>query len=199
MLGQYDLVFAKGRCALEAMAVGAAVVLFGSHGAGPLVSRQNFDRLRQQNFGVRAQQLPATSEALLRQIDGYSAVDARAVSAKVRAEAGLEAAVDRLVEIYRRAIAAQREAAPDAASEARSAAAYLRQIGPIFHALPQVSHEAQQLRREAEQLRRDAAQLAAQRDQLQGELARIRSLWPVRLSAPLRRVVRALRGGKKAA
>ena len=55
------------------------------------------------------------------------------------------------------------------------------------------------LRREAEQLRRDGAQLTAQRDQLQADLARIRGLWPVRFSAPLRRILRALRGRKKAA
>ena len=38
LTGDYDLVFAKARCALEAMAVGAAVVLCDTHGLGPMVT-----------------------------------------------------------------------------------------------------------------------------------------------------------------
>ena len=39
MLGNYDLVFAKGRAALEALAVGAAVILCDAAGAGPKIGR----------------------------------------------------------------------------------------------------------------------------------------------------------------
>ncbi|HSU84599.1 MAG TPA: glycosyltransferase, partial [Thermoanaerobaculia bacterium] len=51
LLPGYDLVFAKGRAALEGMAVGAAVVLCDQAGAGPLVSTGELDRLRPLNFG----------------------------------------------------------------------------------------------------------------------------------------------------
>ena len=54
LLPQFDLVFAKGRAALEAMAVGCAVVLSDRAGCGPLVTPENFDRLRPRNFGIRA-------------------------------------------------------------------------------------------------------------------------------------------------
>ena len=40
ILGQYDVVFAKGRCAWEAMACGVAVVVCDTWGIGPLVTRQ---------------------------------------------------------------------------------------------------------------------------------------------------------------
>ncbi|HSS47480.1 MAG TPA: glycosyltransferase, partial [Thermoanaerobaculia bacterium] len=53
LLPGYDVVFAKGRAALEAMAVGAAVVLCDQAGAGPMVTMKNFDRLRPLNFGIR--------------------------------------------------------------------------------------------------------------------------------------------------
>src|SRR5207253_11139176 len=38
LLPNYDLVFAKARCALEAMAVGSAVILCDADGLGPLVT-----------------------------------------------------------------------------------------------------------------------------------------------------------------
>src|SRR5262249_50036464 len=50
----YDLVFAKARSALEAMAVGAAVILCDAAGLGPIVNSENFERLRAINFGIRA-------------------------------------------------------------------------------------------------------------------------------------------------
>jgi hypothetical protein len=46
LLGRYDLVFAKARCALEALAVGAAVVLCDPPRMGPLVTRAGVERLR---------------------------------------------------------------------------------------------------------------------------------------------------------
>src|SRR5207253_87507 len=51
ILPRYDIVFAKARCALEAMAVGNAVVLCDYTGAGPMVTSENFDALRVMNFG----------------------------------------------------------------------------------------------------------------------------------------------------
>src|SRR5262249_55428078 len=53
ILGAYDLVFAKARSAIEAMAIGAAVVLCDAAGAGEIVTTANFDRLRPLNFGIR--------------------------------------------------------------------------------------------------------------------------------------------------
>ena len=50
VLGAYDLVFAKARCALEAMAVGAAVVLCDTYGLGPMVTSTAFQELRRWNF-----------------------------------------------------------------------------------------------------------------------------------------------------
>ncbi len=54
ILANYDIVFAKARCALESLAVGAAVVLCDSTGVGPMVTASNFEQLRPLNFGIRA-------------------------------------------------------------------------------------------------------------------------------------------------
>jgi hypothetical protein len=130
-LGAYDLVFAKGRCAIEAMATGAAVVLCDASGVGPLVSTHNFDDLRRINFGLRALREPLGAEALGAQIARYDAADAAAVSRRVRETAGLDAAVDRLIDLYERVVAEQRDHPQGSAdAELRAASAYLRQLAP---------------------------------------------------------------------
>ncbi|MDT7602103.1 MAG: hypothetical protein QOF61_100 [Acidobacteriota bacterium] len=129
LLGSYDLVFAKSRCALEAMAVGAAVILCDAVGAGPLVTADEVARLRRLNFGVRSLRNELRSEVLAREIDRYDARDAAEVSRWIRAEAGREQAVDEIVRLYREVFAEHQSApARDADAEARAAAAYLRWI-----------------------------------------------------------------------
>lgn len=134
VLGRYDLVFAKARAALEAMAVGAAVVLCDVAGAGPMVTTANLDRLRPLNFGMRALREPATPERIGREIARYDAADAAGVSRRIRACAGHDALVDELVALYR-VVLDEHRAAPfaDPAAEARAAAAYLQGLAPRLH------------------------------------------------------------------
>jgi len=110
VLGGYDLVFAKARAALEAMAVGAAVILCDFAGAGPLVTTADFDRLRPQNFGFAALDQPLRAGVLVGEIARYDPADAERVRERVRAEASLVAAVTRLVAIYEDVIAQARGA-----------------------------------------------------------------------------------------
>jgi glycosyltransferase involved in cell wall biosynthesis len=125
LLHDYDLVFAKGRAALESLAVGCAVVLADTAGCGPLVTPDNFDRLRMRNFGIR--ELVHAHEAAWYgdQIAAYRAEAAAQVSCRVRAEAGLEAAVDRLLAIYQAAMTMR----PVEGDSGRAAAEHLRVVG----------------------------------------------------------------------
>jgi len=104
LLAQFDVVFAKGRCAWEALAVGAAVVVADASGAGPLVTAQELDRLRRANFGRRLLRQPLHEKWLGEQLDGYSASDASEVSRRVREEAPIARLVNVLVELYRQVI-----------------------------------------------------------------------------------------------
>jgi hypothetical protein len=134
VLGGYDLVFAKARAALEAMAVGTAVVLCDAAGAGPMVTAANVDRLRPLNFGVRTLREPATPAVLSREIARYDPADAAAVSRRVRETAGADALVDELVALYREVVAEHRAGPPaDPAAEQRAAAAYLQWLAPRLH------------------------------------------------------------------
>jgi hypothetical protein len=130
LLGQYDLVFAKARCAIEAMAVGAAVVVCDQAGIGPLVTSANLEDLRRANFGVRTLREPVTVDALTREISRYDAADAANVSRRMRAVAGADLALESWLELYDDVIAEHRATQPDLADELRTAAEYLQNIDP---------------------------------------------------------------------
>ena len=131
LLGGYDLVFAKGRCAIEALAVGSAVILCDASGIGPLVSTHNFADLRRHNFGLRALREPLGVEAICTEIARYDAADAGEVSQRLRAVASADVGIDRLVEVYERVMAEWRDHPRDAThSEQQAVAAYLRELAP---------------------------------------------------------------------
>jgi glycosyl transferase family 4 len=106
VLPQYDLVFAKGRSALEAAAVGAAVIVCDPRGCGPLVTT---DRLEEFRFSGRMLGDPVRCDTLLSRIDQYDPHDAGEVARRVRAECNLEGLLDRLESLYREVM---EEAAP---------------------------------------------------------------------------------------
>jgi glycosyltransferase involved in cell wall biosynthesis len=132
-LGSYDLVFAKGRAALEAAAVGTAVVLCDVAGAGPMVTTGNLVSLRRRNFGIRTLRDALTTETLAREIARYDAADAAEVSRQIRALAGHDALVDHLVAVYRDVLEESAWESPDAEADLRAAAAYLRRLSPKLH------------------------------------------------------------------
>ena len=102
LLGQYDIVFAKARCAMEAMACGAAVILCGAEGAGELVTGARFHALREYNFGRHVLQRPLAAEYLLGQIRGYDPVAAAEVTELARNHLGVDRMVSNWIELYGR-------------------------------------------------------------------------------------------------
>lgn len=127
-LPAYDLVFARGRSALEAMAVGAAVVLCDVEGSGGLVDVAAFAGLQRGNFGLQVLEPTHDPARLAHAIDRYDPVEATRVRALVRERAALEPAVDRIVDVYARAIA-DAGAAPSSPAAAQAVVAtYLRWV-----------------------------------------------------------------------
>ncbi len=133
ILGKYDVVFAKARAAIEAMAVGAAVVLCNPGRLGPMVSTQNFSSLRPLNFGVRTLSRPLTVDLLEGELRRYDSVDAAAVTQWVRSECELGPVVDRLLNLYEgvMAEAKQNPLRPDLEGD-RAVARYLEQFSPRY-------------------------------------------------------------------
>ena len=140
VLGQYDIVFAKARCALEALAVGSAVVLCDTVGVGPMVTTSEVDQLRRLNFGVRALQGSVDPDVLEKEIARYDANDASEVSRRIRNGAGRDAAVDQIIEIYNDVIGKFEVTKRDPDAEARAEAFYLQQLA--MHLEAQRNHLA---------------------------------------------------------
>lgn len=219
LLPQYDLVFARGRSAMEAAAVGAAVVLCDVEGTGPLVTARDAARLFDLNFGLAALTVPATAGHLAEQIARYDAADAAAVSRWLRDHAGAERALDRIVDLYRRVRDEAASAAPlDAAQESRSVAAYLLRWNRAGWETERLLLETQareaalegafalaeaqrlELRDDGDALRREVAALRSERADLVRHLAGLRATAALRLrdwllGRPwLARLYRGLRG-----
>jgi hypothetical protein len=133
VIGQYDIVFAKGRSALEAAAMGVAVILYFGRHAGPLVTSAEVERLLPLNFGIRAMTPPLAPDEVARhlahEIARYDAGDPARVSSIVRVRSGIQTVVDQIVGVYREAIDEQLRIGPgDSHAESRAAAAYLRYV-----------------------------------------------------------------------
>ncbi len=128
-LGKYDIVFAKGRCALEAMAVGSAVIVCDFLGAGPMVTTGELDRLRRLNFGIRAQREKLDAGVLEKEIGRYDPKDAATVSQRIRSIAGRDSAIDQIVATYEEVISEfEAGGIRDHDAEGRAEAAYLREL-----------------------------------------------------------------------
>jgi hypothetical protein len=136
LLPQFDIVFAKARAAIEAMAVGCAVVLLDIAGLGPMVTTANFARLRPNNFGFRTLVDEPTVENIVRAIQTYDATDAARVRDLVRSQANMGDAVNEIVRMYEEVIAENVERASDSVAELRAAGAYLQTLDTIIKQFP---------------------------------------------------------------
>jgi hypothetical protein len=134
ILGQYDLVFAKAKAALEAMAVGTSVVLCDMRGCGPMVTTADLSELRRLNFGHRTLRNPLEPNVIAREIASFDARDAAEVSKKIRSTAGLCAAVDEIIELYKEVIAESKNVKEDTDAERMAVADFLQEL-PLREAL----------------------------------------------------------------
>jgi len=171
VLGGYDLVFAKARSALEALAVGAAVVLCDAAGVGEMVTTNNLDRLRPLNFGIRALREAVSAEALAREIARYDANDAAEVSRRIRATAGRDAVIDELVSIYQEVLAESAGQPNDAIAEYHAASAYLRAQAPRLKERDGLWIAYQAIQKERDRLQTERDRIQAERAVLRAELA----------------------------
>jgi len=133
VLPEYDVVFAKARCALEAMAVGCAVIVADYAGLGGMVTPANAAPLRRLNFGVRTMQGAAvTAERVSQELARYDAAGSAAVSAFIRQQADAAPAFARMAALYDEALAEPIDWSAAAGRQACAAAsAYLAGLAAV--------------------------------------------------------------------
>src|SRR5262249_55919901 len=125
VLGAYDIVFAKARSAMEAMACGAAVIACDAVGMAGMVTSENYAAWRALNFGVRTLQRPITIDGIGEEIDRYDCESARAISARLRADADMEQAIDAIVKVYQRCVSETAKEPFPAQDRFKAVSAYL--------------------------------------------------------------------------
>ncbi len=99
-LGRYDLCFARGRSAMEAMASGLGVICCGSEGLGPLVTAAGFDEARRFNFGRALLTDAHTVEGVGERLARWQRDDVAAVTERVRQACALAQLVESLEALY---------------------------------------------------------------------------------------------------
>jgi glycosyltransferase involved in cell wall biosynthesis len=136
-----DIVFASARMAIEAMAVGCAVVVMDGRGLAGLATEEAFAVWRDENFGRTALTRPVTVEVLAREIAKYDTIEAARVAEHVRANHGLDRALSIYEEIYRNAIANNGKI--DAHEEARELSRLMRHWLPTIDGEPAIGMDVQ--------------------------------------------------------
>lgn len=100
LLRDYDLVFAKARAALEAVAVGCAVVVLDVIGIAGMVTEENLPEWRRWNLGRGLLTAAHDVNRLVLEIERYDPADASRCATYVRDNCGLDAMIATLLAEY---------------------------------------------------------------------------------------------------
>lgn len=153
LLPGFDLVFGLGRSAMEAMATGTGVVLWGLEGLGGLVRPSNFEELLRHNFGRGALHRTDARE-IAEAIQGFDRREAEWVRDHVRSRCNLDFMVTSYLEVYQEALREARERPVPLAATLEAASRYLAECVPKAQvdALleKRVSRGARRIRRSAD-------------------------------------------------
>lgn len=95
-----DLVFASALSAMEAMAMGRAVIVCDGRGVAGFCTPQRFKEWRALNFGLFSFKWPPVASQILYEIDMYDKKSANQVTQLLRSEGGLESQYDQLIALY---------------------------------------------------------------------------------------------------
>lgn len=130
VLGAFDVVFAKGRCALEALAVGCAVIVCDEFGLGPMVTPDNYERVRALNCGRRLLQDKIDRANIERELRKYSSDGSRQICLMMREQGSLEHLVDNWLALYQEVIDGFDPSAHSPEQDMADAADYLVALNP---------------------------------------------------------------------
>jgi hypothetical protein len=131
LLPGYDLVFGKARAAIEAMAVGCAVIVADAHGLAGMATYADLPEWRPRNLGRTLMTTPNDVPGICTAIDRYDPHDAARCRDYVRAHWSLDAMVDALVAEYDAVYAGWNPADADHRAELAALAGPLSTLGPL--------------------------------------------------------------------
>ena len=184
ILPDFDLVFAKARCAMEAMVVGCAVILQNEGmGIAGMVTRANVVDWHAWNFGRKLLQHPIDALHVQQAIEAYSSEDATQVSTYMREHASLDITVTAFEHLAQCVVASESSAIPiDVAQENREFARYLYELNQALTQKDRLLEQQEQSLKQQEKIAFEKQQDLQFRDNSNS--------W--RLTAPIREIRRRL-------
>ncbi len=105
-LPEFDVVFAGGRSAIEAMACGCAVIPVTAAQSTDRIHPGNYQELADRNFTAETNTPPLAADEVAGQLRAIDAAETRQVTQWIREEATLPVAVGRLLDCYQGVLAA---------------------------------------------------------------------------------------------
>lgn len=148
VLPTYDLVFAAGLSAMEALSCGCAVVVLGMTSCGPLIDLDNLDYFIASNFALPFNAVPADEGAIRAEIARFRPERAAEVTRLVRIACDGRAMLDQLLGVYGEIIDDHRRAPPPPDEERAAVAAVLKRMTPLAAAVDAGERSAMPLTRE---------------------------------------------------
>ncbi len=140
-LPDYDIVFASGVSAIEALACGCAVVVLGRTSCGGLVLPDNLESYRQANFSIAVNSAPPSSEKIEAELRCYSSEACEMVAKRLRQMADSRLQIGKLAEIYQQIIERHQRSEHDSRAESVAVSKYLRRIVPLVKMADQVQRQ----------------------------------------------------------
>ncbi len=104
ILGNYDIVFAKAKAAMEALATGAAVIACDYRGLGEMVTPENFDHYRKYNFGMKTLTREIKVDLIVQEMKKYNAAQNAITAKMIHKEADFSLCVDKILVLYHQVI-----------------------------------------------------------------------------------------------
>jgi glycosyltransferase involved in cell wall biosynthesis len=133
LLTQYDLVFAIGRSAMEAMASGCAVVIFSAYGCGPIMTPDLLTAMSGRNFTVPVEAPAISVRSLIAEVGKFHPGSASALTRLVRERYCFDHTCNRMAEIYTETIASwNARPHPSPAQESVAVSQYIGSLGPLI-------------------------------------------------------------------
>ncbi len=152
LLPRYDLVFASGRAAMEAIVAGCGVIVARDGRWGAMVTAANYDAMRERHFGV-SDGNPGdlrSADDLVREIEKWDWQALGPVTRRAREEMRVESLSEQLLEIYRGAIEETADWHPSPKEEMASVANWLIQLADQHHLIDSgfltIQHRASAMR-----------------------------------------------------
>jgi hypothetical protein len=171
VLPGYDLVFASGRSAMEAIACGCAVIPVAGTRCGSMIAPHNYESVKSLNFSTYITYPDIDRQILAKRIHRYRADACATVTQRLRAELSLDAAACSYESLYHEVLSGVAESTIASAADSEPAA--------LSRYLQFLCHQAGKKGSLAEGASLDLVNARKRNEALENKVTEIKDLWNI--------------------